>query len=78
MSIEDDAKKVMVQRKHELHEETLTNCISDLRIFRMFSANILTATLWRTSLPMSGPHHLQSCSFYRKESATGTRGAAII
>jgi hypothetical protein len=31
MSIEDDAKKVMVQRKHELHEETLSNCIADLQ-----------------------------------------------
>ncbi len=31
MSIEDDAKKVMVQRKHELHEETLTNCMADLQ-----------------------------------------------
>jgi hypothetical protein len=31
MSIEDDAKKVMVQRKHELHEETLINCITDLQ-----------------------------------------------
>jgi hypothetical protein len=31
MSIEDDAKKVMVQRKHELHEETLTSCIADLQ-----------------------------------------------
>jgi hypothetical protein len=31
MSIEDDAKKVMVQRKHELHEETLLNCIAGLK-----------------------------------------------
>lgn len=31
MSIEDDAKKVMVQRKHELHEETLTSCIAELQ-----------------------------------------------
>lgn len=31
MSIEDDAKKVMVQRKHELHEETLVSCIADLQ-----------------------------------------------
>lgn len=31
MSIEDDARKVMVQRKHELHEETLTRCISELQ-----------------------------------------------
>jgi hypothetical protein len=31
MSIEDDAKKVMVQRKHELHEETLINCMADLQ-----------------------------------------------
>jgi len=31
MSIEDDARKVMVQRKHELHEEVLVAYIKDLQ-----------------------------------------------